>query len=130
MEEKNRGGIPIQPVLSSNGQTSAEPSAAFTPGPWQAFLGSGGSFTVLGHHGSEPPSPIVCERIGAFAMSSAVMRRRHADARLIAAAPELYEVCREFIGKLGRDGYYPTAGKPLTDKMRAAIAKAEAYNAS
>lgn len=47
-----------------------------------------------------------------------------ASAHLIAAAPDLLAVVEAFIGKLGKGGYSPDAGKPLTDKMRAALAKA------
>lgn len=47
------------------------------------------------------------------------------NAALIAAAPDMLAVCREFINAIGSDGYYPSAGKPMTDRMRAAIAKAE-----
>lgn len=38
---------------------------------------------------------------------------------------DLVAVCEAFIERLGPDGYYPTAGKPLTDQMRAALAKAK-----
>lgn len=48
-----------------------------------------------------------------------------ANARLIAAAPDLLDVCREFLSVIGPEGYYPTAGKTATDRMRAAIVKAE-----
>ena len=37
----------------------------------------------------------------------------------------LLEACKGFIEEIGKDGYYPTAGKPKTDAMRAAIALAE-----
>ena len=47
-----------------------------------------------------------------------------ANARLIVAAPELLAVCQAFIERLGPNGYYPTAGGPLTNKMRQAIALA------
>lgn len=47
-----------------------------------------------------------------------------ANAYLIAAAPDLYEVLAAMIGKLGPDGYYPVAGKPLTDRARAVLAAA------
>lgn len=46
-------------------------------------------------------------------------------AHLIAAAPDLYAVCREFIDALGPDGYHPVPGKGATDRMRAALAKAQ-----
>jgi len=128
MEEKNRGGIPIQPVSAPKSAVGeAVPSAAFTPGPWAVRLSHPNEgfdcFWIDAVRGGRPTTV-------ATADGYQHQPERQANARLIAAAPELYEVCREFIGKLGRDGYYPTAGKPLTDKMRAAIAKAEAYNAS
>ena len=48
-----------------------------------------------------------------------------ANARLIAAAPSLLEACKAFIDCIGKDGYCPQAGKPITDNMRKAIALAE-----
>ena len=48
------------------------------------------------------------------------------NARLIAAAPLLLEACKAFMDCIGKNGYYPQAGKPKTDKLRQAIAAAEA----
>ena len=42
--------------------------------------------------------------------------------KMIADAPEPLEALKELIGILGPNGYFPSAGKPLTDKCRAAIA--------
>lgn len=55
--------------------------------------------------------------------------RLHSAALLMAAAPDLLEVCLAFISKIGREGYYPTAGEPLTRKMRTAILKATGQEA-
>jgi len=48
-----------------------------------------------------------------------------ANARLIAAAPDLLESLEELLSHLGPTGYIATCGKPATDKARAAIAKAK-----
>ena len=48
-----------------------------------------------------------------------------ANARLIAAAPDLYEACKGMLEGIGLTGYYPAAGKTKTDAIRQAVAKAE-----
>jgi hypothetical protein len=48
-----------------------------------------------------------------------------ADAKIIAAAKDMYAALKVFIDYLGPDGYYPQIGKSATDKARAALAKAE-----
>lgn len=48
---------------------------------------------------------------------------REANARLIAAAPDLLEAIEEALSHCGASGYL-NCGKPATDKLRAAIAKA------
>lgn len=48
-----------------------------------------------------------------------------ADARLIAAAPDLLAALKAIVGCLGPEGYLSACGKSITDQARAAIAKAE-----
>lgn len=43
------------------------------------------------------------------------------------AERELLRAARDLIGTLGPNGYFPTAGKPKTDALRAAIAKADVW---
>lgn len=42
---------------------------------------------------------------------------------------EMYAALKALIGTLGTpDGYFPTAGKPITDQARKALAKAEGHD--
>jgi hypothetical protein len=43
---------------------------------------------------------------------------------LFAAAPDLYHALAALLAPLGPGGYVPGAGKPATDRARAALAKA------
>lgn len=111
---------------SSQSQPSGAPKSAatHTPGPWEWDCGvvppdgpgrysdiyvDGGDL-IIAHFNDQIPEGL-------------------ANARLIAAAPDLLEVCLAFISKIGREGYYPTAGEPLTRKMRTAILKATGQEA-
>ena len=112
-----------QPVLASNGQTGAKPSAAHTPGPWQVS-GGRANHTLYGH-GVGPDSAYIalvtyCDRTPEHHVQSL------ADARLIAAAPELLAAAQELIrcddcltGEISMSEYEHAVGM-----LRAAIAKA------
>ena len=90
--------------------SDAEPSAAFTPGPWRA----GGSLAVWQEAGG-----VVAQ---CYWVSGAIdVDVAEANARLIAAAPELYEALR-LIRAEQREGYCCDATRAAAD---AALAKAE-----
>ena len=89
----------------------------FTPGPWSADTwpdGKGLAFVIKEKGNEAEDDDILC------ALSN------HADARLIAAAPELYEACAEILD--GLDAITPMGKWRLIDewsaKARAALAKA------
>jgi hypothetical protein len=92
-----------------------------TPGPWtampMALLGPQAKrFQVRGRGDAGPTSEFVCENA------------RFANARLIEAAPELLEACREAVSAitylLSNDDDDPNYADTL-NKLGAAIAKAE-----
>lgn len=93
---------------------------SYTPGPWALHVDG---VLVLGA-GPNPQAVVDCET-----SASPNLRRaeREANARLIAAAPELLEACKrlltfneELAVDIGVSAHYPSAGF-----ARAAIAKAE-----
>ena len=83
--------------------------SAHTPSPWSFVQSGTGDF------------PIWTVRIGTRGLitlpATAGMETMDADARLIAAAPELLEALQDLCDTLGECG--------MTEKARAAIAKAE-----
>jgi hypothetical protein len=85
-----------------------------TPGPWEAD-----DFYVTTQAGS-PPRTIAC--------SPSPYTWRKADARLIAAAPELLNACRELLEVLEKSNAHGEEYQwdPLDEaaRLRAAIAKA------
>ena len=89
--------------------TTTPPPAGFTPGPWTEKLGD------IGH---------TSERHGGFCALAMVMGRakNEANARLIAAAPDLYAACRDVVNchdNLGDD-----ALAQAVSMARAALARA------
>jgi hypothetical protein len=93
--------------------------SAHTPGPWETGRGTIHGFTVYGPDVSEHAGPdelaVICE--GAT----------EANARLIAAAPELPEAARRAEPAIGTPCAEPCAhhGCSIARSLRAAIAKAE-----
>lgn len=88
-----------------------------TPGPWRA---SGGSLTVPKCHvlsGSGKASYALAHVFGETEVE------RMANARLIAAAPELLEACKAALPTLARE--YPIGKSALSKQVQIAIAKAE-----
>jgi hypothetical protein len=76
-----------------------------TPGPWKCV----------------PDAWIVADN-GAVILTSQGMEE--ADARLIAAAPDLLAALQAMFDRIGDGGYFPSCGKTISDQARAAIAKA------
>jgi len=101
-------------------------SPSHTPGPWHV-VGSDNATPHIMHEGGKDRYDIDDHTSIVCVMPAEILHSYNswANARLIAAAPDLLEICQAFIAQLGGpEGYFPTAGKPLTDQMRAAIAKA------
>src|SRR5687767_7569608 len=53
---------------------------------------------------------------------SELYEARNEAQRLRSYADSLVGICREFLAVLGPGGYYPEAGAPLTERLRAAVA--------
>jgi hypothetical protein len=106
-------------------------AAKFTPGPWEAILIEEGLFHIHspkgGRHNPVPVAVLDHHRDGHEETRTV---RTTANARLIAAAPELYEALKEIYLEI--DGRYDGAhdsrtlwmGEHLT-RIEAAIRKAE-----
>ena len=91
---------------------------SFTPGPWAYEVGS-----TRGHIKSVAPellpsTPTICKLLDC---ARSVAHQREANSRLIAAAPELLEACKQAQICLADSGEYSVTEKMLD----AAIAKAE-----
>jgi hypothetical protein len=95
-------------------------TVGFTPGPWEtaeAFYKNG--FYVLGEErGQGWVRQKRLDDCGAF--------QNEADARLIAAAPELYEACRDALALLNWDVITAEALNQVGHTLAAAINKADA----
>jgi hypothetical protein len=101
--------------------------AKHTPGPWRIDATANidcGHYRISGGIVGPNGDPVVIADPSQSEYAPA-LDLNSADARLIAAAPDLLAVCREFIDALGPDGYHRVPGYPATQRMRAAIAKAE-----
>lgn len=93
-----------------------------TNGPWR--IERGGAIDNLLHVVSEYRVPVCRIDWHVLPYGQDEDLQAAANAALIAAAPEMYEALLSLVGTLGPGGYFPTAGKTITDKARAALAKA------
>jgi hypothetical protein len=93
-----------------------------TPGPWRV-ADSGGKYRVVGHgeqaNGLYGLQEEACVCYG----GASGEERAEANARLIAAAPDLLAACRDMLEKIHR--LYPLDWQGTKGMARAAIAKAE-----
>jgi hypothetical protein len=96
-------------------------SAKHTPGPWHRRIGRVGNGTPASQHEQ------VCNSDGV-----AVVMLEHdgqpdgdANARLIAAAPDLLEACKDALSSFSAAHAHRRNGNCECDVIRAAIAKAE-----
>lgn len=89
-------------------------SAKHTPGPWTIHTGEDGTLYV----NQERP----LSRIATIAKG----RGDAADARLVAAAPELLDICESILAEVEYEGLQLESGRIA--KLRAAIAKATGEN--
>jgi len=121
----------------------AEPSAAFTPGPWRVVIYDAGDDDVL----SGMPSVVASEELDCGIVHTKGFVQRHwrsargdaeihANARLIAAAPDHYAAARELDRLMlviesavrNADPSHHEAVLAALKANRAAIAKAEAQS--
>jgi hypothetical protein len=89
-------------------------NAKHTPGPWtsrEAFA------SVPTMHVLRPSGSHLCSLTG---------KDREANARLIAAAPELYEALREIYKRAQQDSYKPSMAFDISAIALAAISKVDA----
>jgi len=110
---------------------------AHTPGPWEVqelTHARGELWLQIGYSGcgpivrmnctAEPMAPGVIAESKYMATSQETQR---ANARLIAAAPELLAVCKQIFKEaknIESDGYMDDDARPVYEALRAAIAKA------
>lgn len=101
--------------------SEAKKDVGFTPGPWE--VGSGGA--------DGNPNFIYCDDILGSAVASVPgtytvisLEQRAANARLIAAAPELLEACQQALYDVVEIKSIGGIEAPSEAKLRAAIAKA------
>lgn len=90
-----------------------------TPGPWEAHRGTEVNYL--------PPDSNMAYRVAYMDMSgNGVVGQRHAaNARLIAAAPDLLEACEASLAALDFADQDRFDGGALTKQLREAIAKAQ-----
>jgi hypothetical protein len=96
-----------------------------TPGPWIAdengvILGGLNGLTSIGETYCK-----AWERTPEHPMREAMLQEAQANARLIAAAPDLLEACKTFLGLWPADRPYHPDVKIAAEMARAAIAKAQ-----
>ena len=95
-----------------------------TPGPWTAEM-TDKPYNVPLIYAAEHTGPIaeIRSRLDVAAQHPLVVETRNANARLIAAAPDLLAVAQELAASAG---YWSEYDVPLgiVDRLRAAIAKA------
>jgi hypothetical protein len=93
-----------------------------TPGPWKAWH-SGKTVEIISDEGHGKP---IVKWTG-FDGCNRPLKEQVANARLIAAAPDLLAVCKSAYEQLLKDELY--AGDPLMAQLFAAIAKVEGEDA-
>lgn len=98
----------------------------FTPGPWSRNIAEGGG-SWIEHIDEDYVSHRVAFVYSDDAFEHTVTPRNHADANLIAAAPELYDVCQRMLDALPYVSEYDVP-IGLWDDLRSALAKARGEN--
>jgi hypothetical protein len=99
----------------------------YTPGPWKR---EGANVYALQHHGWRKGEEQFCNRFFAQVMDSHTPKNElEANARLISAAPELLEACKDVMWSISRKTMYEGSCQcedcKAIRKVKAAIAKAE-----
>lgn len=100
-------------------ETTKEKRATFTPGPWQIEDCTPGESTGLRFEVGTKDSVIARTTDG--------WKEAHANARLIAAAPELLEQCKLFEKHLRYKASMPWGSyeREMRDKLREVLAKVD-----
>jgi hypothetical protein len=102
--------------------------AKHTPGPWKAQMIDGRMGVTANHMCSFPGMRYdICERVGGDCTAKPTKGTPEANARLIAAAPELLEALQRVVSDWVHPydgGEYEDGEMPALDQARAAIAKA------
>ncbi len=106
--------------------TKATGSAKHTPGPWQYLEGENDLPVIRAQKSRDKGYGVT---VASVAVSPFPAAERKANARLIAAAPELLEAAQSLIAYLDREAQgeqsaQDIARQSLADLLRAAIAKA------
>jgi hypothetical protein len=96
-------------------------SAGFTPGPWAAELGRNGSFSIEAERGGIANGLLVLASRNEHPLMADQM---HANARLIAAAPELLEALKSLVHSLDESDLIHDDQRQAFNASKAAIAKA------
>jgi hypothetical protein len=99
-------------------------STAFTPGPWHADADTRPGWEWNWHIMEGPDSP---NRVCFMANTSPDMEKAEANARLIAAAPDMFEALESLNAHWNGEGDYdnsPDDEERLQQKVTAALAKA------
>ena len=94
-------------------------SAQHTPGPWRLELEEDGAFWLLSDPGVDMTSPATIAKRGTWSHRA---KESHANARLIAAAPDLLAALKAVCSHGTRE---PQQISSDWDAARAAIARAE-----
>lgn len=94
--------------------------AKFTPGPWEVGRSMCGHYPAVRKNFRPDHHMEVCGPVHGYMYSADEKAEQAANARLIAAAPELYEVARMVVEASEVAGF----SGPLGDAARAALAKA------
>ena len=109
-----------------------------TPGPWEwvnpeddtPWISPGNaSLRTVKHYGEDKTEIRDGKRYTSFSLPKFIIDHQHleneANARLIAAAPELLDALEGLLKGVYGDGYALPAGAPATQYARAVIAKAK-----
>lgn len=94
-----------------------------SPGPWTVLFDDRGCpYAIFALNEMQHKGAVGCVvRARGIGLPSSPVA--HANARLMANAPELLSLCESILRKLGNaTGYHASLGSPLTNEIRAVVA--------